>query len=275
MYLKSATMDADLRLTTRHLSDDEQSAQLLGFVTGLLIVVALFMSVMISALAIKAIFDHWCSCFPSVDRGNVALKAGFCGLTIEERGQVVQHLFREKIVYQQDANSTDLERNHAEPTLTKKGNSNDRLAEGEEEGVATNEEGETTRTAVDGSENERLCCICLAGYQPGDSLLRGKRCGHTFHHHCSMEWLNVPRDHCPYCRQELFTPAQYRQAAIEVLGEARVAILRRARHCPFTSTVRSPPTAPAEALGSQSTLHGAPLEPRTTEATSESELEEP
>ena len=74
----------------------------------------------------------------------------------------------------------------------------------------------------DDADHERLCCICLAEYKIGDRLLRGTQCNHLFHWRCSMDWLMVPHDHCPYCRQNLVTATAFRQAAIHCLGAKRV-----------------------------------------------------
>ena len=43
-----------------------------------------------------------------------------------------------------------------------------------------------------------------------------------------MEWLlkePIPHDYCPYCRQGLVSPADYRMAAIQCLGTKRVQLM--------------------------------------------------
>jgi hypothetical protein len=93
---------------------------------------------------------------------------------------------------------------------------------------------------MDDADHERLCCICLAEYLKGDHLLRGQTCGHQFHYTCSMDWLSVPHDHCPYCRQALFDPANYRAAAVRLLGDKRVAEMDL--FVPRTTTMVAPET---------------------------------
>ena len=44
-----------------------------------------------------------------------------------------------------------------------------------------------------------------------------------------MIWLTRsrhPKDHCPYCRKDMYTPEEMSKAALEVLGEQRVGELR-------------------------------------------------
>jgi Ring finger domain len=75
--------------------------------------------------------------------------------------------------------------------------------------------------SLDQAELQGMCCICLQSYESGASVMSGTQCGHLFHFDCCQAWL-VHQDHCPYCRQEMLRPAEFRQAAVEVLGEARV-----------------------------------------------------
>jgi len=74
----------------------------------------------------------------------------------------------------------------------------------------------------DDIDNKLCCSICLTEYETGDSIMTGKQCTHMFHADCFLLWA-VKRDHCPYCRKKLFTtPYEFRTAALQVLGEARV-----------------------------------------------------
>ena len=95
---------------------------------------------------------------------------------------------------------------------------------------------------LDDADHERLCCICLAEYKRGDRLLRGETCGHLFHWQCCMEWLTVPHDHCPYCRQGLVSVASFRQGAIACLGIKRVQEMGSGMAVEMTSI---PATAPS------------------------------
>lgn len=76
----------------------------------------------------------------------------------------------------------------------------------------------------DGMDLTRVCCICLVPYEEDCKVMTGFSCSHMYHHECCMEWLQK-HDHCPYCRTEMMSPAQFRQAAKDALGEDRVETL--------------------------------------------------
>jgi hypothetical protein len=196
------------------------------------------------------------------DHGRVAKQARLFGLTLAERQKLLDHLFggdkhkENKLVYQPGAAGqakTDASPKDAAvgPTTLPLAAPTEVVPEKDEEppkdAVMTETDVEAAADSdpdsnddnknddknddnnddegtppMDDADHERLCCICLAEYQKGDHLLRGQTCGHQFHYTCSMDWLSG-HDHCPYCRQELFTPAQYRQAAVRLLGDKRVA----------------------------------------------------
>jgi hypothetical protein len=80
-------------------------------------------------------------------------------------------------------------------------------------------------TEHDDNDHDRVCCICLAPYEAGSTMLTARTCPHQFHYDCCMEWLVAFHDHCPYCRVEMMTPNQMRKAARKVLGQARVTEL--------------------------------------------------
>jgi hypothetical protein len=51
------------------------------------------------------------------------------------------------------------------------------------------------------------CTICLHELQLGQSIDQIRRCGHAFHKHCLLSWVNSQNSQhssCPNCRQELF-----------------------------------------------------------------------
>lgn len=55
--------------------------------------------------------------------------------------------------------------------------------------------------------------------------MNGTSCSHKFHWECAMVWLTKPKkpkDHCPYCREQMITPNEMKATALEVLGEDRV-----------------------------------------------------
>jgi Ring finger domain len=98
--------------------------------------------------------------------------------------------------------------------------------------------------SLDKADLQGMCCICLQSYESGASVMSGTQCGHLFHFDCCQAWL-VHQDHCPYCRQEMLRPAEFRQAAVEVLGEARVNQLLSQFAQLSTPPSSSVPPAPA------------------------------
>lgn len=73
--------------------------------------------------------------------------------------------------------------------------------------------------------NTLLCSICLAPFVNGTQVMTGTRCAHVYHQTCCMSWLQN-NDHCPYCRKEMMTPLEFRQAALIKLGERRLEKMR-------------------------------------------------
>jgi Ring finger domain len=97
--------------------------------------------------------------------------------------------------------------------------------------------------SLDQADLQGMCCICLQSYESGASVMSGTQCGHLFHFDCCQAWL-VHQDHCPYCRQEMLRPAEFRQAAVEVLGEARVnQLLSQFSQLSTPSTSAVPPAS--------------------------------
>jgi hypothetical protein len=89
---------------------------------------------------------------------------------------------------------------------------------------------ESTTVAAIGSANaaaqqdDSACCICLAEYMPGESVMTGTICKHMTHKNCCMEWLQT-HSHCPSCRSPMMTLIEMRTAALQVLGQERVTEL--------------------------------------------------
>mmetsp|Transcript_12022 Transcript_12022/g.20049 ORF Transcript_12022/g.20049 Transcript_12022/m.20049 type:complete len:218 (-) Transcript_12022:96-749(-) len=82
---------------------------------------------------------------------------------------------------------------------------NDRLAEEEGNVIARTwraAEGSVRRMVEGPSSHE--CCICLDGYEAGETVCWSKEddCDHIFHEDCIMAWLN-DNDDCPLCRAKL------------------------------------------------------------------------
>jgi len=61
-----------------------------------------------------------------------------------------------------------------------------------------------SRLSIDTNESGsgNCCHICLDEFRPGDIVSQSKNplCTHTFHEACITEWLMVPHDSCPVCR---------------------------------------------------------------------------
>jgi Ring finger domain len=71
------------------------------------------------------------------------------------------------------------------------------------------------------TDHYRMCCICLVPYENGIRVMSGAHCKHMFHDTCCQRWL-LQHDHCPYCRKEMISPTDFRNAAVAVLGKDRV-----------------------------------------------------
>ena len=61
----------------------------------------------------------------------------------------------------------------------------------------------SVRRMVEGPSSHE-CCICLDGYEAGETVCWSKEddCDHIFHEDCIMAWLN-DNDDCPLCRAKL------------------------------------------------------------------------
>jgi Ring finger domain len=55
----------------------------------------------------------------------------------------------------------------------------------------------------------------------------GTTCTHMFHYDCCMQWVQKGNEECPYCRKSMISPQEFYQAAVNVVGTARVEKLRR------------------------------------------------
>jgi hypothetical protein len=205
-----------------------------------------------------------------VDQGSVARKAGLWGLRLSERQEILKQVFAEKqTVYHArrvvashadtvEAENVDEEvpqlvtKNEFERNMPKKDEAkeetdieqgesaspskdrvrdakfNDNVDEAVEKTVKDEPE-----DSKDDADHERVCCICLSEYEEGCTLLTGSSCVHKFHYDCSMVWL-LRHDECPYCRMLLVSPADFREAAIPLLGQGRIKELA------YTGAVRMP-----------------------------------
>ena len=53
-------------------------------------------------------------------------------------------------------------------------------------------------------ENQESCAICVEDFQKSTPI-RETPCGHIFHEHCVMKWVETKLDNpdCPFCRAEI------------------------------------------------------------------------
>eukprot|EP01054_Gregarina_sp_Poly1_P004481 Gregarina_sp_Poly_1__4480@NODE_240_length_10883_cov_144_711446_g211_i0_p3_GENE_NODE_240_length_10883_cov_144_711446_g211_i0NODE_240_length_10883_cov_144_711446_g211_i0_p3_ORF_typecomplete_len420_score44_72zfRING_2/PF13639_6/8_2e03zfRING_2/PF13639_6/7_9e14zfrbx1/PF12678_7/2_7e10zfANAPC11/PF12861_7/3e03zfANAPC11/PF12861_7/2_8e08zfC3HC4_2/PF13923_6/2_7e03zfC3HC4_2/PF13923_6/9_1e07zfC3HC4/PF00097_25/3_4e03zfC3HC4/PF00097_25/1_5e05zfRING_11/PF17123_5/4_1e05zfC3HC4_3/PF13920_6/4_1e03zfC3HC4_3/PF13920_ len=103
---------------------------------------------------------------------------------------------------------------------------------------------ESARTAGD-------CAVCQDEFVPGDICTRLTRnkdeCGHMFHDHCLMPWLEA-HNTCPVCRYELPTDdaeyearkAQVRQQLQRNLGQRQPGVSQPVRQPPSVQLRQSP-----------------------------------
>lgn len=68
------------------------------------------------------------------------------------------------------------------------------------------------------SSSEPACCICLAPYREGESILRSKHCTHMFHSACCEDWI-LQKPVCPLCAKPMILDAEWEATAASVLGE--------------------------------------------------------
>jgi Ring finger domain len=64
------------------------------------------------------------------------------------------------------------------------------------------------------------CCICLAPYVAGDTVLRSKHCPHMFHAACCEDWI-LQKPVCPLCTTPMILEAEWEATAVSVLGRER------------------------------------------------------
>ena len=231
-------------------SDDDDGFPV--YATAVFYLAGLLVGVILIALltwSLAYIMDYCCCCFPWFhsldfnramvwDQSGLAKRARLFGLTLPERRKILQdYVFEESILYSTTGTGTAKTSSKSDTTTVVSSLGEDSSPDNNdnagdiESGMATDlqespteqqQEEEEVHDPLDDADHERLCCICLAEYQDGDRLLRGKSCRHQFHYQCSMDWLMKPHDNCPYCRQYLVPVSTFRQGAIQCLGIKRV-----------------------------------------------------
>jgi len=185
------------------------------------------------------------------DTGLAARKAGLYGLTLSERGAVLDRVFesttatyRSGTIEACDDDDIGTPENNNKASTCMGATTEAVRDAGTVAGSATimigvmpkcsrSDQGDEAASALDGVEGvdtdvvdrDKLCSICLAAYRDGDRFMTGTTgCGHRFHSECCMEWLR-DNDHCPYCRVPMFRPEEMRSVAVDVLGQGRVGDL--------------------------------------------------
>lgn len=130
--------------------------------------------------------------------GPVACQAKLYGLRHKERRAVLEQIFKDCRTHKDCKEAADIE--------------------------SGSENGDVVNVDID---TRNACVICLRDYEDTDEIMTGCSCNHRFHKQCGLLWLNAskPKDHCPYCRKEMMTGPEMRQAALDALGEDRVSEL--------------------------------------------------
>jgi hypothetical protein len=242
--------------TTTDASDSSGDVDILNAFLLLLGGFGIVMGIVFSTYFASVIFDKYCCCCPGfvavgsleeVDQGSVARKAGLWGLRLSERQEILKKVFAEKqTVYHarrvvaSDVDSTEVgnvdeavpqvvEDNKIEQETPKKDEAKEEKDIEQGDGLSPPKDEDKYENAVknevddskDDADHETTCCICLAEYEEGCTLLTGSSCVHKFHYDCSMVWL-LRHDECPYCRMLLVSPKDFREAAIPLLGQGRI-----------------------------------------------------
>ena len=209
----------------------------IGVVVGIFAILGL----LLMTYVLSVMFDHYCYCCPwwrpprveELDDGPVSRKAGLTGLLQSERRRIVEYLFPPEVWSspKNDDKATTREEEEAPPTPTTV--STEATMDSTEAASPTNTSAENEEEPAlyidDDDDDEHMCCICLAEYQEGCQVMHSSTCSHMFHYDCCMEWLQQQHDQCPYCRVEIMTATAMREAAVTVLGQARVDQMDAAR----------------------------------------------
>ena len=158
------------------------------------------------------------------DQGLLSRKAHLWGLTLGERQRILPVIFETAGTLFVWTERQD-EENQQVPAVAAAAE----IAVGTDNAEATTTENKaneqssndiqqqqvTTDQQPSDDEQETLdtttcCSICLTSFQAGSQVMTGTTCAHTYHQTCCLEWLKK-NDHCPYCRQEMMTPAEFQQ----------------------------------------------------------------
>lgn len=256
--------------STQDASDSSGDVDVLNAFVLLIGGFGIVMGIVLSTYFASIIFDKYCCCCPAfvavgsleeVDQGSVARKAGLWGLRLSERQEILKQIFAEKqtvyharrVVVEQDTpkrNKAEDEKDIEEGNGLRPSKDGDKDTKGDDNADDTKQKylKEELEDSKDDADHQRACCICLAEYEEGCTLLSGTSCVHKFHYDCSMVWL-LRHDECPYCRMLLVSPKAFREAAIALLGEGRIKELADsgAQRTPVVTVVNSVATTPSTA----------------------------
>uniref|UniRef100_A0A7S4W1T3 RING-type domain-containing protein n=1 Tax=Ditylum brightwellii TaxID=49249 RepID=A0A7S4W1T3_9STRA len=204
-------------------------------------------SILCAAIAITYLFalssDRFLSYFPTrfqnwirnnrqFVRGGppsetVEKNAGLEGLTREERREIVEKIMKIKPFTKESATSKKLAphdncKHACIPRESLDDDSDQKNAL--EEGVLPKKQD----NSQDDHLHDNLCAICLTEYVEGEEVIVGNSCSHMFHKECVLEWLEK-HDICPFCRENMMSPDQMKDAAKEMLSKRR---MRQLKHGP-------------------------------------------
>jgi len=167
------------------------------------------------------------------DHGILSRNAHLFHLKISERKLVLEKLFEKTTVAYGTGNPHSHEKNEGNATMNDIGDiesvppqqhpSVESLPSNNSD--ADDVEQQQPQLQQD-SSSPPMCSICWEPYRNGDPVMTGTRCTHLFHWHCCQAWL-LHHDGCPQCRVAMMQPAEFRAAAVRVLGCERVHELNR------------------------------------------------
>lgn len=216
--------------------------------SGMNLIWSIFLLIVTSTAAIAALFLFVYVCFifvdrcwsldvPMMDRSFLVSQAGLSGLLVRERKVILKALFDQKSfeygVYSMDPQRNENtivkdEENALEDAVVDESVNCTRIQENVDADPVDESPNAEVHIAVDDGNHDKVCCICLNEYSPESKLVMGSSCVHVFHADCCLEWLQR-HDHCPYCRNAIFTREELVRTAIEVLGQERACELKGAR----------------------------------------------
>lgn len=141
--------------------------------------------------------------------GIAARDAGLQGITTEERRMIIENILK-PVPFRDQKRVTEL------------------MTADEEEEAKENRTIEASDAEITPENENRIFCtcnsdgcpICFGVFEDDDIVIIGKYCTHMYHSSCLLEWLEC-HDICPYCRANMITSNEMREAVFNVFGEKR------------------------------------------------------